>query len=147
MNRIGLCATVVAMLSAISFPVGAWMLNSAASGDAGSASVREAAAISAPVLSPEGKPVRVISLSTSDQSGEAPAISAPTETSRLAVSDTAQASVMKPLAALETQTSPVIRRVPPVHVVSKRKAAAPALGSSRSASVPARKAFMISGLF
>ena len=77
--RIGICATVVVALSAISFPVGALILNSAASGDANSASVREPAA-SAPALSPDGKPVRVISLSAGVRPGEVPASSTPAET-------------------------------------------------------------------
>ena len=75
MNRIGLCAIVVAALSVISFPVGALILNSAASGDASSASSSESAGASAPALSPDGKPVRVISLSASVRPGEVPASS------------------------------------------------------------------------
>jgi hypothetical protein len=145
MNRIGFCATVVAALSVISFPVGALMLNSAASRDASSASSRESAGASAPVLSPDGKPVRVISLSASVRPGDVPASSTPAEVSRLAVSDLASTAAIKPVEVLETQTAPAIHRALPVHSAPKRKAAAPQ--SMRSASAPAKKAFVISGLF
>jgi hypothetical protein len=144
MNRIGLCAIAVAALSVISFPVGALILNSAASGDANSASVREPAA-SAPALSPDGKPVRVISLSASVRPEEVPASSTPAETSRLAVADLASSAAIKPVEVLATQTAPAIHRASPVHSAPKRKAAAPQ--SMRSASAPAKKAFVISGLF
>jgi hypothetical protein len=143
--RIGICATVVVALSAISFPVGALILNSAASGDASSASSSESADASAPALSPDGKPVRVISLSAGVRPGEVPASSTPAEMSRLAVSDLASTAAIKPVEVLATQTAPAIHRASPVHSAPKRKAAAPQ--SMRSASAPAKKAFVISGLF
>jgi hypothetical protein len=136
MNRIGLCAIVVAALSVISFPVGALILNSAANGDASSASSSESAGASAPALSPDGKPVRVISLSANAQPGEV---------SRPAIADLAPTAATKPVEALETQTAPVMHRALLSHSAPKRKAGAPQ--SARSASAPAKKAFVISGLF
>ena len=138
MNRIGLCAIVVAALSVISFPVGALILNSAASGDASSASSSESAGASAPALSPDGKPVRVISLSASVRP-------TPAEMSQPAVVDLAPTAVTVPAEVLETQTAPAIHRALPAHSGPKRKAAAPQ--GMRSASAPAKKAFVISGLF
>jgi hypothetical protein len=88
------CATVVAALSVISFPAGALMLNSAASGDASSVSSRESAVTSAPVLSPDGKPVRVISLSASVRPGEVSANSTAAEMSRPAVADLASTAAI-----------------------------------------------------
>jgi len=145
MNRIGLCAIAVAALSVISFPVGALILNSAASGDASSASSSESADASAPALSPDGKPVRVISLSASDRPGEVSTSSTPAEMSRPAVADLASTAATKPVEALETQAAPAIHRALPLHSEPKRKAGAPR--STRSASAPAKKAFVISGLF
>jgi hypothetical protein len=145
MNRIGLCAIVVAALSVISFPVGALILNSAANGDASSASSSESAGASAPALSPDGKPVRVISLSANAQPGEVSASSTPAEMSRPAIADLASTAATKPVEALETQTAPVMHRALLSHSAPKRKAGAPQ--SARSASAPAKKAFVISGLF
>jgi hypothetical protein len=145
MNRIGLCAIVVAALSVISFPVGALILNSAANGDARSASSSESAGASAPALSPDGKPVRVISLSANAQPGEVSASSTPAEMSRPAIADLASTAATKPVEALETQTAPVMHRALLSHSAPKRKAGAPQ--SARSASAPAKKAFVISGLF
>lgn len=145
MNRIGFCATVVAVLSVISFPVGALMLNSATSGEASSASSRQSADAPAPVLSPVGKPVRVISLSASVRPGEVPPSSTSAEMSGLAVSDLAPTAALKPVEDLETQTAPAIRRALPVHSAPKRKAAPPQ--TMRSAPAPAKKAFVVSGLF
>jgi hypothetical protein len=145
MNRIGLCAIVVAALSVISFPVGALILNSAASGDASSVSSSESAGASAPALSPDGKPVRVISLSASAQPGEVSASPTLAEMSRPAVADLASTAATNPVEALETQTAPVMHRALPLHSGPKRKAGAPQ--STRSASAPAKKAFVIGGLF
>jgi hypothetical protein len=145
MNRIGFYAMVVAALSVISFPVGALMLNSTASSGASSASSSESTGASAPALSPDGKPVRVISLSASVRPGEVPASSTPAEMSRPAVVDLATTAVTVPAEVLETQTAPAIHRALPAHSGPKRKAAAPQ--GMRSASAPAKKAFVISGLF
>jgi hypothetical protein len=96
-------------------------------------------------LSPDGKPVRVISLSASVRPGEVPASSTPAEMSRPAVVDLAPTAVTVPAEVLETQTAPAIHRALPAHSGPKRKAAAPQ--GMRSASAPAKKAFVISGLF
>jgi hypothetical protein len=121
------------------------ILNSAASGDASSASSSESAGASAPALSPDGKPVRVISLSANAQPGEVSASSTPAEMSRPAIADLASTAATKPVEALETQTAPVMHRALLSHSAPKRKAGAPQ--SARSASAPAKKAFVISGLF
>jgi hypothetical protein len=146
MNRIGFCATVFAALSVISFPVGALMLNSAASGSASSASSSESAGASAPALSPDGKPVRVkprrvLSWRLLTRGPRQRAETSPPESNSRAPPPAERSSK----ARLETPTAPATHWALPVHSASKRKAAAPQ--SMRSASAPAKKAFVISGLF
>jgi hypothetical protein len=145
MNRIGFYATVVAALSVISFPVGALMLNSAASGSASSASSSESAGASAPALSPDGKPVRVkprrVLSWRLTRGPRQRAETSPPESNSRAPPPAERSST----ARLETQTAAAIHRALPVHSAPKRKAAAPQ--SMRSASAPAKKAFVISGLF
>jgi hypothetical protein len=57
-------------------------------------SSRESAVTSAPVLSPDGKPVRVISLSASVRPGEVSANSTAAEMSRRAVADLASTAAI-----------------------------------------------------
>ena len=145
MDRIGFYATVVAALSVISFPVGALMLNSAASGGASSASSSESAGASAPALSPDGKPVRVkprrVLSWRLTRGPRQRAETSPPKSNSWAPPPAERSSK----ARLETQTAPAIHRALPVHSTPKREAAAPQ--SMRSASAPAKKAFVISGLF
>jgi hypothetical protein len=145
MNRIGLCATIVAALSAISFPSGALMSGSAASHDANAMSTKAPVVSNAPALSPDGRPVRVISLSVSDRPGDGLAAPARPEMSPLVVSDLTPTSATKPMAGAEAQAVASIRPELRVHSAPKSAPAAPRL--RRAASIPAKNAFIVSGLF
>jgi hypothetical protein len=145
MNRLGLCVVIIAAVSAISFPMGALMSRSAPSVDAIPTDVKESVAATGPALSPDGKPIRVISLSVSDQSGDIPPASTGPEMSAPVIADVSPASETKPVAVAEGQVTPAIHTVAPIHISSKRRAAV--AKSTRAASAPAKKLFVVSGLF
>jgi len=145
MNRIGLCATIVAALSAISFPVGALMSGSAAGHDASTVLAKGPVDTSAPALSPDGKPVRIISLSVNDRSGDLLAASVQPERPQLVASDPAPISATKPIAVSEGPAEAPVHPVLHVRSAPKRTAAAPRV--TRVASASAKKAFIVSGLY
>lgn len=143
MNRIYVCATVVALLSAVSFPAAALMFGSASTREATGVSSKEPQA-AAQALSPEGKPVRVISLSPATPSANVVvAVWRPTS-SGLAGSELAAPPSAKPQRDAE-MVKPVI--LPADHARPARKAAAAPRRSPGSASVSSKKLFLVSGLF
>jgi hypothetical protein len=142
MNRLGLCVVIIAALSAISFPVGALMLGSAPSVDAIPTDIKESVDTTGPALSPEGKSIRVISLSVSDRLGNVPP--AGPEMSARVIADVAPTSETKRMTVAEGQVTPAVRPVAPIHLTSKRRAAA--AKSTRAASAAAKNLFVVSGL-
>jgi hypothetical protein len=134
MNRLGIYAAGIALLSAISLPATAVMFRAAPTGDAQAAAVNvspapvDKSSVPSPALSPEGKPIRVISLQTSGGlQTDAPA---PT------VARAAAPPVVKPIIQLAEQ--PVVAPEPqkimssvPKHVSSARRATRPASASGK----------------
>lgn len=145
MNRLGLCVVIIAAVSAISFPVGALMLRSAPSLNAIPTDTKESLAATGPALSPDGKPIRVISLSVTDRPGNIPPASTGPDMPAPIIADVASASETRPMAAAEGQVTPAVHPVAPIHLSSKRKAAV--AKSTRAASATAKKLFVVSGLF
>jgi len=144
MNRICACAAVVAALSAMSVPASALILGVAWTGNATQMPVAEPLPATQ-ALSPEGKPVRVISLSPSHSPAEAVISSWQGDTSGLDGPGPAAQPSAKPDAATAMQTKPAIR--PADHVAAARKPAAAPRRNTRTASASAKKVFMVSGLY
>jgi hypothetical protein len=126
MNRFYVCAAAVGLLSAISFPATAVMFRAAPTTDDQAAMSPSPAP--APASSPQGKPVRVISL---QESASAPLVEAPA----LSISSPPSLAEVKvalpseqPVAAEPAKFAPSA----PKHVASTRRATRPAAAPSRS---------------
>jgi hypothetical protein len=152
MHRLCIGATIVALFSVISFSAGALVSGSTASRDAASPSVSEATATPKTALGPDGKPVRVISLSLSDREADVaaapqqPQLSLP-QVPQLAppapaVTEEARAAEVQ---AVEAPARLAMRPVERAHPALKRIAGRPA--RTRAASARAEKPFIVSGLF
>jgi hypothetical protein len=124
MNRLGIYAAGIALLSAISLPATAVMFRSASTGDVQAATVNVSPAAS-PALSPQGKPIRVISLQASGLQTD---VLAPGVTPVVP-------PVVKPVVQLAEQPvapeSPKIISSVPKHVPATRRATRPASGSGK----------------
>lgn len=143
MNRIYVCATAVAVLSAVSFPAAALMFTAASTRDATGVSIKEPPA-AAQTLSPEGKPVRVISLSPPDPRTDVVVASWQPSSSGFNGSEVAAPPSAKPEPVAE-MVKPAIR--PANQARPARKAAAAPRQSAGSASASAKKFFIVGGLF
>ena len=155
MHRIRLCATIVALLSVISFSGNALILGSAADHDG---ITTTAAAAPQTALAPDGKPVRVISLSPSDRPSDVAA--APVQPQLpLAATPQPEPPATKPIMAegapaagapaprmqaAEAGAEPVAHPAAPARHAPKRIAAAPARMRAASAGP---QPFIVSGLF
>ena len=152
MNRFRLCATIVAALSVVSFSARALIVSSDASRGP---SIAEPAGAQGTALGPDGKPVRVISLSTSDHPASAAEAPLKSRALELAIPEPGPSAAM-PLAAelprpaavqaRQAQAEPEAHPALRAHPVPKRIAATPAKG--RAASAQAHKPFtVLSGLW
>jgi len=145
MNRFYLCATVVAALSAVSFPAGALMFGAAPTKDAKSVSIKEP--LTPPALSPEGKPVRVISLLVADRAGDLAATPRQPDLSGLSISELTPPPATKLEPDSEVQAKPAMRPVKYVRVAPEHAVPVQPNTRSASASALAKKAFVVSGLY
>lgn len=143
MNRFYLCATVVAALSAVSFPAGALMFGAASIKDAKVVSIKEP--LTPTALSPEGKPVRVISLLAADRAGDAAPTLRQPELSGLSISEITPPPATKLEPVSEVPAKPAMH--PAKHVRPAPRHAVAVQQSTRSASALAKKAFVVSGLY
>jgi hypothetical protein len=154
MNRFRLCATIVAALSVVSFSARALIVSSDASRSSGP-SITEPAGAQETALGPDGKPVRVISFSTSDHPASAavaplepraPELAIPEPVPSVAMPVAAQLPPAVAVQARQAQAEPEAHSAQRAHPVQKRIAAAPA--KTRVASAQAHKPFtVLSGLW
>jgi hypothetical protein len=150
MHRFGFLATIVALVSVITFSAGALISGAQASRDAGSMPTAKSANTVKPAPSPGGKPVRVISLSPGDSSA-APGTPALPQAPLLASAE--PGPIALPVAAEEARAEeakaaveePAARHMAArSHPAPKRSAAAPA---RMRAAARTEKPFIVSGLF
>jgi len=132
MNRLGIYAAGIALLSAISLPATAVMFRAAQTGEVQTVVVKvptgadNAPAAASSALSPQGKPIRVISLQASGLQTDVPAPSVTATTP----------PVVKPVIQLAEQPvapeQPKIISSVPKHVpIARRAATRPASGSGK----------------
>jgi hypothetical protein len=153
MHRVRLLATVVALLSSISFSAEALISGGHASRDAGSMPGGKPADTAKTSLSPDRKPVRVISLSPSDSSTAAtapasppmPQLTLPQPSPSMAQPVVAQEAPAAETQAVGAPAKPAIHMAASSQPARKRSAAAPA--RMRAAAGRAEKPFIVSGLF
>ena len=150
MHRFGFLATIVALVSVITFSAGALISGAQASRDADGALAAKRADAAKAAPSPSGKPVRVISLSPGDSSA-VPGTPALPQAPLLASAE--RGPIALPVAAEEARAEeakaaveePAARHMAArSHPASKRSPAAPA---RMRASVRTEKPFIVSGLF
>jgi hypothetical protein len=144
MGRFYLCATVVAALLAVSYPAGALMFGAASTLDRQAAPAAQPLAAAPSALSPEGRPVRVISL---------PAVDRPAVAAVASAQPAIEPSASEPASMPKTKLAPESeQRATPVVVHSAelvRPAPKPAplpRRSTRQASAPIKKVFALSAL-
>jgi hypothetical protein len=144
MNRLGVCAAVVAMVSALSVPARALIFGATPTENAARTSVEEPLG-AARTLSPEGKPVRIISLTQANPPADRVATSWQPVPSESSGSEIATLPSAKPEPVPATSSKPAILAVDHAHPV--RKPAAAAHRNTRSA-LPSTKRFLLaSGLY
>jgi hypothetical protein len=144
MNRLCVCATVVVMLSALSVPATALIFGAAPTGNAEQVSPAGPLAVTQ-ALSPDGKPVRVISLSPTNPPADGVVTSWHSDASRPSGSEFSAPPSAKPEPTEEVSTKPAINTADDTHVV--RKPAAAPRRNTRSASASARKFLVVTGLY
>jgi hypothetical protein len=153
MQRVRLCVTIVALLCVISFSARALVSGSAESSSDG-ISAAQPTATPKPGLGPDGRQVRVISLSPGEGADEAGAVAAQPPVPRpevLQLAPPAPTPVMAEGARVaavtpaEAKAGPAANPVARAHRAPKR----PALTPAKTQVTPARlqKLFIVSGLF
>jgi hypothetical protein len=147
MQRVRLCATIVALLSIVSFSARALVSGSAATHDS---SISRPAAEAKPALGPDGRQVRVISFSLGDRVDDAGGAAAQPRPEVLQPEPSAPTPVMAvgartagatPAEAKAEPTAPAAR----AHRAPKRLAATPT--RTRDALARSQKLFIVCGLF
>ncbi|SDQ97668.1 hypothetical protein SAMN05519103_00281 [Rhizobiales bacterium GAS113] len=146
MKRSYLCAAAAITLSAASFPAAALIFGAGPKPDIRAASATDSLTAAPRALSPEGRPVRVISLSDGNKSEAVAVAAAQPDASGPNLSGLVSRPDTKLVADPQGQISAVVIRRSE-HAASTPKPAPPARRNAQSASKPLKTASAVATLF